>query len=332
MANEHNFTARRKKRRIRRGLHRLLVLFVAVVVLLGVAMGTALYIQSLSNKQGVRVNPPVSSGGNNGNTLEEKDTPPVVDNTVWNTLAAKSPDPDPIASPDSRMLALPENGRVDMSYFNTVTFVGDSITQGLEIYKTIPNAKYCAYKGVGPKQIYDGSVQKRRVNGDEVVEEIPLDALLASQPDNVYILLGANAMVGMDDESLLAYYDEMMNQLKTHLPSSVGIYVQSITPILVGTPRFDLNRIHGLNNMLAKLAEEKGAYFIDLHEALAGEDNYLRPEFGAKSDGYHLSPKGYEAWRDYLVTHTAYHPRNPYIEGAEGYAQMPVPVEEPAAA
>jgi len=45
-----------------------------------------------------------------------------------------------IISPDHRMLQLPENGSVDLSYFEDAVFVGDSLTDGLRIYHSIENA------------------------------------------------------------------------------------------------------------------------------------------------------------------------------------------------
>lgn len=39
-------------------------------------------------------------------------------------------------SPDWRMNALPAVPAVELSYFDTATFVGDSLTQGLELYST----------------------------------------------------------------------------------------------------------------------------------------------------------------------------------------------------
>ncbi len=222
---------------------------------------------------------------------------------------------------------MPENGRVDLSYFDTAVFVGDSITQGLQIYtQGLPNASYCAYKGISPKQIYDGSIQTL-LNG---TREVPMEALAAHQPDNVYVLLGTNAMVGMADEPLLAYYSEMLDAMRAALHAEVDIYVQSITPVLPGFEhRFNNERIAGLNDALAQMAWEKGMYFLDLHEALNRGDGYMRADFGAPSDGFHMRPAGYAAWVEYLVTHTAYNRRHAHLyqEGEHFYAQTPQPEE-----
>ena len=58
---------------------------------------------------------------------------------------------------DFRMAALPETPPVDVSYFTQASFLGDSLTQGMQIYDTgLPNANFCAYKGVGPNAVEIG--------------------------------------------------------------------------------------------------------------------------------------------------------------------------------
>ena len=56
--------------------------------------------------------------------------------------------------PSASLVALPEAGRVDMSYFDDALFIGDSLTRGFQEYSSgIPNAKYAAYLGAGPKPV-----------------------------------------------------------------------------------------------------------------------------------------------------------------------------------
>ena len=323
-------TKKKRRRRLKRSVRRALVLMCAVVVLLGMATGITVLIQNLS---GPAVLPPESGGQPQSQPQASQSVPQDgvdvstgrpgdtgIDDSAWNYVG---PAPQNVAqmsltSPDYRMIALPANGRVDMSYFDDVTFVGDSITQGMELYGTIPNAKYAAYKGIGPKQIYDGTVQTH-YNGDQ---DVPMEFLVASAPKKVYVLMGTNTMVSFNDDDLLAYYDEMLNQIMLNLPG-VQIYVQSITPVIPGVDsRMSNERINGLNDRIAKMAWEKGLYFVNLQEALADENGGLRTEYGAAKDGYHMTGQGTRAWLEYLITHTAYHPDNPYLEGSGYYQQL----------
>ncbi len=317
----------RKRRGMKRSTRRLLVFLVMVGAIFGVSWGITSLIQH--SQAPVENIPPPSSSASSSVAAATEAEAAAIDDSTWNFLGPveQTAEDMTMTSPDYRMIALPENGRVDMSYFDTVTFVGDSLTQGFEIYEQgIKNAHYCAYKGIGMLQIYNGSIQ-RRYDG---TQEVPMEALVASQPDNVYIQLGANSMVNLSDGDIITYYVEMLDAMRGKLLPGVNFYVQSITPVRPdNNPGFNMDRIHSLNNALAKMAWEQGVYFVDLTEALAGDDGYLREDF-AGGDGYHLSPSGYGAWVDYLVTHTAYNPKNPYLEGSEYYSQKPLP--EPAAA
>ena len=314
-----------------------MVLLVTVVAIFGVSWGITSFIQHVDAKNDTVSAAPVSSAAVQSEAPAAADEPvetapdsQQVDESLWNFPGPveQTPEDMSLVAPDYRMIALPENGRVDMKYFDTVTFVGDSLTQGFQIYEQgIKNAHYCAYKGVGIYQMYNGSIQRR----NDGTEEVPLEALVASQPDNVYILLGANAMVSMEDDDILTYYNEMLDAFQASLLPGVKFYIQSLTPVRPdNTPGFDMAHITALNNRLAQMAWQRGNYFVDLTEALAGDDGFLREDF-AGGDGYHLSPSGYGAWVDYLVTHTAYDPKNPYLEGSEYYTQQPKPEDVAAA-
>lgn len=253
-----------------------------------------------------------TSDATSGDT--EEGAQPQVTEQDWNTIGPLlQTNNTTLTAPDYRMIALPENGRVDISYFNDTTFIGDSITQGFSLYtKSLP-AKYCAYKNISPKGIYDGSAWENQNKETEV----PLDAIVASNPQKVYILIGANALGGTTDEAFIQYYTEMLNQIKNRLGPNVQYYIQSITPVRPDS-KFDQNRINQINDLLAQLAYQQDMHFVNLVEVLAGDDGYLREEY-AGYDGIHMLEPGYTAWIDYLVTHTAYNPQNPYLEGSPAY-------------
>ena len=176
---------------------------------------------------------------------------------------------------DFRMAALPASAPVEKSWFAQVSFVGDSLTQGLQIYDTgLPGAQFCAYKGVGPNAFVNGTSCKRA----DGVTEIPLDALTAQQPKAVYVLLGSNVL-GRDTDytSFLTYYRLMLDMISQALPDA-KIYVQSITPVRpeVGTQAnhagLNRDRLCHINNELAAIALEKNCYFLNLWEVLADEN------------------------------------------------------------
>ena len=205
---------------------------------------------------------------------------------------------------DFRLAAQPASPAVERSSFSDVSFLGDSLTQGMQLYDTgLPNAHFCAYKGVGPNAVVNNTTC-RRVDGEK---EVPMEALASQQPRALYILLGTNVLTSDSDyTSFLTYYRLMLDMISQALPNT-KIYVQSITPVRPEvrkkSPGLYKERLCEINDALSAIALEKGCTFLNLWEALADENGDLIEEY-AQPDGYHLLPAGYDAWVDYLCTHT----------------------------
>lgn len=228
-----------------------------------------------------------------------------------------------IISPDHRMFQLPENGSVDLSYFEDAVFVGDSLTEGLREYASIENAvaniaTFVSAKNQTPKSFLEGVIvfpnnYRPTQNG--------VEAIVSENPGKVYITLGTNALTFMNREQIIYYYDQLLTTLQEQLPDTI-FYVCSITPTTVAEasrrPVFIYDAIYAANNEIAMLASQKGMHYINLHEVLAGEDGYLNPEY-AYSDGIHLKPEAYTIWIQYLMNHTVHRSDNPYIPGSPYY-------------
>ncbi len=253
----------------------------------------------------------------------------VTENTNWNTVAYTERtldytvlgQNDGTTAMDYRLAGQPACGRIEISYYNGVTFMGDSLTQGLELYTTgLPNASYCAYKGIGPNAVVNGATCKR-LDG---TQEIPLEALAAMAPEAIYVLFGTNTLTNTSEatqQSFLAYYDQMIDLIKQTRPG-IKIYMQSITPVRPGVaaekPGLNNVRLQRINDELAALALRKDCYFVNLWEPLADAEGNLREEYAA-GDGIHMNPMGYAAWVEYLRTHTAYTPGALYELGSGSY-------------
>ena len=205
---------------------------------------------------------------------------------------------------DFRLAGQPASPAVERSTFSDVSFLGDSLTQGMQMYTTgLPNAHYCAYKGVGPNAVVNNTTC-RRTDGEK---EIPMEALASQQPRALYILLGTNVLTSDNDyTSFLTYYRLMLDMISQALPNT-KIYVQSITPVRPEvskkSPGLNKERLCEINNELSAIALEKGCTFLNLWEVLADENGDLIADY-AQPDGYHLLPAGYDAWVEYLCTHT----------------------------
>ena len=230
----------------------------------------------------------------------------------------KQEDAGAVVPVTASLVSLWENGRVDMSYFDDALFIGDSLTQGFQIYSSsFENATYAAYVGVGPKELMQGTVSN--INGEQVSA---IDEILAANAGKVYILLGTNSLQNLTDEAFIKYYNDFLDYLLPQLPAETVYYIQAIPPVSAEKAAADesyaLSRIQSVNDQLAQMAYTRGLNFVNLYAGLEGEDGALRAEY-ASGDGIHLNDAGYNAWREYLITHTAYRQGNPYLPGSPLY-------------
>ena len=219
---------------------------------------------------------------------------------------------------DSSVIRQPACGQVDLSYFSDAAFLGDSLTVGFSDYSiNLGGALICGYTGVGPDAIVNRSAVKSSVRGPEVA----LDVLAAAQPKKLYILLGTNTLTTLGAaDRFLAYYGQMLDELRQTLGEDCIIYVQSIPPVRPAAaekkPGLASDVLRGVNEQLAQLAASKGCVYLDLWETLADGEGNLK-EMIAAPDGVHLSAgNGYGAWVTYLRNHAKYSASNPWIMGS----------------
>ena len=218
--------------------------------------------------------------------------------------------------------AVPEFGRVDTSWFADAAFLGDSLTAGFsasEYNIDVGGALICGYEGISPNTI----VNRTTVTSPDRGDEVAMDVLTNAQPAKLYILIGTNALVQTgNDESFLAYYGRMLDDLQAALPNT-AIYVQSILSatqetVTEDTPGLAPDRLATINAAIQGLCAERGCYFLDLNAEFRDESGYLLSDY-AQPDGIHLTVSGYNKWVSYLCTHVPYNKNNPYQAGSTYY-------------
>ena len=240
---------------------------------------------------------------------------------AWNTeVPVERTLENDITASDSRLLAVPVNGRLSAEYFRTALFIGDSLSQGFALYApTRDVATVCAYKSTSPNQVLQNFVGQRP-DGSSIEM---WDDIKVQSPSNIYVLYGTNALISQSDEAFLKYYSDLLDKLRERF-AGVPIYVQSITPTTaaqgVKQPPLENGHIRLINNAIAKLAVSKGMYYLDAQEALADTDGNLRADYVGTYDGIHMNPTGYAAWADYILTHTVYSDYNRQFVSEGPYA------------
>ncbi len=214
-------------------------------------------------------------------------------------------------------IRLAERGQVSLDYFSDAAFLGDSLTEGFTEYNiNLSGALICGYVGIGPDAIVNRTTVNHPQRGDEVV----LDLLTQQKSKKLYVLLGTNTLTTLGTEDkFLAYYGQMLDDLRTALGDDAVIYVQSIPPVrpevVAEKPGLESSRLQTINESLAQLADQKGDYYIDLWPSLADGDGNLNADLAA-ADGIHFTAgNGYTAWVNCLRAHTVYAADNEWTPG-----------------
>lgn len=230
-----------------------------------------------------------------------------------------------IVEPDMTMIQVPENGRVDTSYFSDAMFIGDSLADGFNVYSSsLPmgssGATYITARSIGPRTFLQPNVTINVSNQGAIDPWAKIDEV---KPGKIYVTLGTNALVVADStpESIIADYRQFVDKLREHAPDAI-IYITTVTPVAAFTseerPLLSFDRILTLNKLIAQMCNEKGLALLNLYDVLRSDAGYLREDI-AQPDGIHLTPTGYGMWADYLITHTVYSPTSPYVPGSPYY-------------
>ena len=219
-------------------------------------------------------------------------------------LVLPQPQPEirPYADPDAPPREQPpfapvaESGPVTDDYFAKTAFLGDSRTEGFYLYSGLRQGSY--YYAVGAT--VESAVSYRAEQWD-----MPLvDAMAAEEFDRIYIMLGINELGWKGTSLFYERYERLIDRLRADHPDA-AIVLQPVLPVSAVQEAKDTHvnntRIAEYNRVIWLLAEKKGCAYLELTEALADEEGFLRKEW--TSDGVHLNIAGCKVWLDYLKSH-----------------------------
>ncbi|MGI6029896.1 MAG: GDSL-type esterase/lipase family protein [Eubacteriales bacterium] len=236
--------------------------------------------------------------GNNQDQPEPSEVPSSQDQPSGEGVSSdtQGPSPSPEPEPEPFDPFPQESAAVEDSYFDDAVFIGNSLTEGMELFGELPNATYYASTGISVNQI----LTKGIVDGQTVPQ-----ALASHSFGKVYVMLGINE-AGMDQETFRQRYTELIDTICQTQPQAV-VYIQSILPVTAKRDARGDNinnaNVAALNGILREIAQEQEVYYLDVASAIDGGTGVLPAEVGG--DGVHLSKKYYLVWKEYLKTHTA---------------------------
>ena len=196
---------------------------------------------------------------------------------------------------------VPESDPVEDSYFDDVAFVGDSRTDGFRLYSGLNRGTYFCVNGETVASVTDMENWKT-----EDGKKISLaDAVAAADCGKIYLMLGVNELGWNGTDIFRTHAGNLLQRLKADHPDA-RIVVQSLLPVSAEQNAkgsyVNNQRILVYNQIWMELAEENGCDYVNVAEAVTGEDGCLPANMSF--DGVHLNRAGCHAWLDYLRTHS----------------------------
>ena len=219
--------------------------------------------------------------------------------------ATVTPTPTPTPTPafDFTQPA-PKTDPVDMDYFSDALFIGDSRTQGLELYSGVKGATFYDHTGLTVFGVNNPGLVTVDGQDYSIVEALEK----GPQFGKIYIAFGMNELGYYNEENYLHTFGVFIEEVKALQPGAV-IYLQNLAPVdeakckVYGQASCITNaRVQVFNQLFAQLAREHQVVLVDVYSPLMGDGDTL-PE-GATSDGIHFTRPLYETWLTCLMEHT----------------------------
>lgn len=211
---------------------------------------------------------------------------------------------------------LEKSEAVEDSYFDSAVFLGDSRTEGLQMFGGIAHGDFYWSRGMS---VFHADSEKYAIFDVDGEKLTMLGALRAKKYDSVYIMLGINEL-GYSSSSYSAGLSALLDAVIEAQPEAV-IYLQTLPPINDSLAEennlgeYERNRnVTKFNDVLVRLAAEKRVVLLDTASAYRAKDGQLPASL--TRDGVHFTANGYKIWADFLRTHTM--DRERYLYNRDG--------------
>lgn len=161
---------------------------------------------------------------------------------------------------------------------DTNIFLGDSITEGLNV------------SAVKPKSVNFG------IGGDTTKGIIDrIDDYKIKDSQDIYLLIGINDLQFRKNEDVINNYNEIFSKLNKN-----NLYLTSIMPLSKDyqdrNKDFSNERIILINKNLKQICEKNPkCKYIDIYEKLLDKNGFLDQKYHI-GDGIHLNTSGYNLW------------------------------------
>ena len=198
-----------------------------------------------------------------------------------------------------------EGEAVSDDWFSDAVFLGDSRTEGLQLYSGIAHGTFFWEWGMSVFKADDTGHRKVDVNGEKMTL---MEALSTGSWDKVYIMIGVNDL-GYQAASYQKALGELVDRVREIQGDDSVIYLQTMPPINDAIAQengmayyVNTENVNAFNEAIVQVAKEKRVALVDTASCLTDDQGQLFADMC--SDGVHFKRAGYETWLDYLKTHT----------------------------
>lgn len=185
------------------------------------------------------------------------------------------------------------DSNIDYSMFDNALFIGDSRTEGLQLYSGIKNADFFCAKGMTIDKINAGDTVY--FSGGKQVSIY--DVLGSKVYNRVYIGLGMNELGMNYIEDYVDEYNKLIAYVKERQPDAV-IYVQALIPVTHAKSEsheyVNNAQIYWYNIHIADIAESNNVIYVNADAPLINENGELIDD--ATTDGVHMNKEYCQKW------------------------------------
>ena len=192
----------------------------------------------------------------------------------------------------------------DDSAFDHAVFLGDSRTEGLQMFSGLRHGDFYWARGMS---VFQATSEQHRIFTVNDISCNLVETLDFQTYDAVYLMIGINEL----GYSPQAYQDSLYNlvmEIIARQPQAV-VYLQTLPPVNEGEARannlasyINNHQVELFNQAIVQVAEETQVVLLDTAAAFRDANGQLPAELS--SDGAHLTVKGYQIWADFLRCHT----------------------------
>lgn len=179
--------------------------------------------------------------------------------------------------------------------FENAAILGNSTTQALYIYGSLPEPDYYYGTGLTVETVLTETMPDSSV--------AIIDELNGRNYDTLIFAFGLNELGWSSPEAFIERYKTVIERARAYLPDA-KIYLESVLPVGIETShrnRFGVNQdqINIYNTYIHAMADEIGAGFLDVSEEFKDETGYLPQDIS--EDGIHPNKEGADRWAALIV-------------------------------